>query len=91
MTRQDADRGAFKTPDASRRQRAPALHARRLDRGRCARWSSSTTAGGTKNPWLSAKIFPLGLTDDEMDALVAFMEALDSDLPPEVHPHAFPQ
>ena len=47
--------------------------------------------GGTKNPWLSAKIFPLGLTDAEIDALVAFMRALDSDLPLEVPPTSFPQ
>jgi cytochrome c peroxidase len=47
--------------------------------------------GGTKNPRLSAKIFPLGLTGQEIDALVAFMEALDSDLPPELPPTTFPQ
>jgi cytochrome c peroxidase len=90
VTRNDVDRGAFKTPtlrDVSRH--APYLHD----------GSSKTlrdvvllyNRGGNKNPWLSPKAQPLGLADADIDALVAFMKALDSDLPVEGHLTSFPR
>ncbi len=90
VTGQDVDRGAFKTPtlrDVS--LRAPYLHdgSARTLRDVVELYNR----GGVANPWLSAKVFPLGLTDTDMDALVAFMKALESDLPPEVPPTTFPQ
>lgn len=90
VTGLDADRGAFKTPtlrDVSKH--APFLHdgsARTLREV-----VELYNRGGNKNPWLSAKVFPLGLTDAEMDALVAFMQALDSNLPVETPPTSFPR
>ncbi len=47
--------------------------------------------GGTPNPHLSAKIRSLNLTDDEIDALVAFMEALEGEGYMDTPPAAFPQ
>ena len=90
VTKQDADRGAFKTPTL----RDVARHAPYLHDG-----SSKTlrdvvllyNRGGNKNPWLSPKVQPLGLTDAEIDALVAFMKALDSNLPVEEHLTALPR
>ena len=35
--------------------------------------------GGEKNPWLDAKIKPLNLTESEIDALVALMQALEGE------------
>jgi cytochrome c peroxidase len=90
VTGQDVDRGAFKTPTL----RDVTRHAPYMHDGSIATLREVVelyNRGGTKNPWLSAKIFPLGLTDEEMNALVAFMEALDSDIPPEIPPARFPQ
>lgn len=90
VTGQDVDRGAFKTPtlrDVSRH--GPYLHDGSAKSLR--EVVALYNRGGVKNPWLSAKVFPLGLTDADMDALVAFMNALDSHLPPEVPPTSFPQ
>ena len=46
--------------------------------------------GGHPNPYLDPKIEVLELTDEEIDALVAFMEALEGegyfDTPPAVFP-----
>jgi cytochrome c peroxidase len=90
VTGQDVDRGAFKTPTL----RDVTTHAPYMHDGSVGTLREAVelyNRGGTKNPWLSAKIFPLGLTDAEIDALVAFMRALDSDVPPEVPPTSFPR
>jgi cytochrome c peroxidase len=87
---QEADRGAFKTPtlrDVSRH--GPFMHDGSIRTLR--EVVEFYNRGGNPNPWLSAKVFPLGLTDPEIDALVAFMKALDSDLPPETPPSTFPR
>jgi cytochrome c peroxidase len=47
--------------------------------------------GGEKNPWLDAKVKPLKLTEQEIDALVAFMQALDGEGYQDTAPAAFPQ
>jgi cytochrome c peroxidase len=90
VTGQGGDRGAFKTPSL----RDVTRHAPYMHDGSIATLRHVVelyNLGGTKNPWLSVKIFPLGLTGAEMDALVAFMRALDSDLPPKIPPTRFPQ
>jgi cytochrome c peroxidase len=90
VTKQEVDLGAFKTPtlrDVSRH--APYMHDGSVRTLR--EVVELYDRGGTRNPWLSAKIFPLGLTDHEIDALVAFLKSLDSDLPVETPPAAFPR
>ena len=47
--------------------------------------------GGEKNPWLDPKVKPLKLTDAEIDALVAFMQALDGEGYQDTPPAVFPQ
>ncbi len=47
--------------------------------------------GGEKNPRLDPKIKPLRLTDAEVDALVAFMQALAGEGYEDTAPAAFPQ
>jgi cytochrome c peroxidase len=90
VTGRPADRGAFKTPTLRDVSRHPPF----LHDGSAATLREVVelyNRGGTKNPHLSPKMFPLGLTDEEMDALVAFMEALDSPLPFDTPPAAFPR
>lgn len=89
VTGEDVDRGAFKTPslrDVSKR--APYMHDGSIETLR--ETVELYNRGGNPNPHLSGKIFPLGLTDEEIDALVAFMRALDSGLPPEPLLTVFP-
>jgi len=75
VTKRDADRGRFKTPTLRNVTRtAPYMHD----------GSEATlrdvmllyNRGGNANPNLDAKMKPLGLSDDEIDAMVAFMHAL---------------
>jgi len=47
--------------------------------------------GGTRNPWLSERIVPLPLSDEDVDALVAFMNALDGEGYADVPPPSFPR
>jgi cytochrome c peroxidase len=47
--------------------------------------------GGTPNPWLSERIRPLPLSPHEVDALVAFMRALDGTGFEDVAPRVFPR
>ena len=47
--------------------------------------------GGNPNPTLDPKIQPLDLNDEEIDALVAMMEALDSEGYQDTPPSAFPE
>lgn len=90
FTGNPADRGAFKTPtlrDVSRHP--PYLHD-----GSAATLRDVVVfynRGGKSNPGLSGKVYPLGLTDPEMDAIVEFMKALDSDLPFDHQPTKFPR
>ncbi len=73
FTKKEADRGAFKTPTLRNiKDTAPYMHD----------GSQKTLAevvefydkGGHKNPWLSPKVKPLGLTVAEKADLVRFME-----------------
>ena len=76
------DKGAFKTPtlrDVARR--GPYMH----DGGKeaLADVVAFYNAGGTKNPWLSGQVRPLGLAPREQADLVEFMEALTGQIDPE--------
>jgi cytochrome c peroxidase len=74
----DADNGAFKTPtlrDVSKH--APYMHDGSVPTLRNV--VELYNAGGRANPWQDKKISPLKLAPDEIDALVAFLEALDGE------------
>jgi cytochrome c peroxidase len=47
--------------------------------------------GGEKNPWLDPKVKPLMLTEQEIDAIVAFMQSLEGEGYQDTPPAAFPQ
>ena len=47
--------------------------------------------GGHPNPYLDPKIEALNLTEEEIDALVAFMEALEGEGYEDTAPVTFPQ
>lgn len=90
VTKEEKDRGAFKTPtlrDVSRH--APYMHdgSQKTLREVVEYYNK----GGTPNETLDANIKPLNLTPDEVDALVAFMEALDGEGYQDEAPKAFPQ
>ena len=76
VTGQEADRGAFKTPPLRDvRFTAPYMHD-----GSVATLEEVIELydrGGEPNPWLDAKMKPLGLTAQEKADLLAFMHALD--------------
>ncbi len=90
VTNEEADRGAFKTPTV----RDVSKHAPYMHDG-----SQKTlkevvefyNKGGQRNPTLDANMKPLGLTSEEVDALVAFMEALDGEGYQDTPPTAFPK
>jgi cytochrome c peroxidase len=74
----DADTGAFKTPALREvTKHAPYMHDGSLATLRDV--MDHYNKGGTPNPWLSPKMQALNLTDEELDALVAFMHALDGE------------
>jgi cytochrome c peroxidase len=75
VTGDDADRGAFKTPGL----REVHLHAPYMHDGSIATLREVVdhyVNGAFQNPSLSDKMEEVDLTDEEIDALVAFMEAL---------------
>ena len=89
VTGRETDKGAFKTPtlrDVSKR--APYMHDGSMATLR--EVMDLYNRGGEKNPHLDTKMAPLKLTDAEIAALIAFMEALDGegyqDTPPAVFP-----
>jgi cytochrome c peroxidase len=90
VTGKVADTGAFKTPtlrDVSRR--APYMHD-----GSVATLRETVLLydrGGTANPWLSPDVKPLHLTPGEVDALVAFLGALDGEGFQDEAPRSFPR
>lgn len=78
VTGLDSDRGAFKTPGLRETTKhAPYMHDGSLATLRDVMLHYD--AGGHANPWLSPKMKPLGLTGEEIDALVAFMGALEGE------------
>jgi cytochrome c peroxidase len=90
VTKQPDDRGAFKTPtlrEVSRR--APYMHDGSIATLR--EVVELYNRGGEKNPFLDPKIEPLHLTAAEVDALVAFMQALDGEGYQDTPPSSFPE
>jgi cytochrome c peroxidase len=90
VTGQARDTGAFKTPtlrDVSRR--APYMHD-----GSVATLRETVELydrGGLANPWLSPDVKPLQLSPREVEALVAFLQALDGEGFDDVAPRSFPR
>jgi len=84
------DRGAFKTPGL----RDVAKHAPYMHDGSIATLRDVVefyNRGGTRNPWLSQRLGPLGLTTEDIDALVAFLEALNGEGYQDPAPRYFPK
>ena len=89
VTKTDNDRGAFKTPTL----RDVTLHAPYMRDGPVPTLRAVVeiyNQGGIPNGYLDPKIKPLGLTDDEVDALVKFMEALKGEGYLDKPPNSFP-
>jgi cytochrome c peroxidase len=90
VTGQAQDTGAFKTPtlrDVSRR--APYMHDGSVATLREA--VELYDRGGLANPWLSPDVKPLRLSPREVEALVAFLQALDGEGFEDVAPRSFPR
>ena len=86
----ERDRGAFKTPglrDVSKH--APYMHDGSLSTLRDV--VEFYNRGGTPNPGLSKRIRPLRLTPQDVDALVAFLQALDGEGYQDRAPKHFPR
>ena len=90
VTKNPADRGAFKTPTLREvTRRAPYMHDGSIATLR--EVVELYNRGGVKNPNLDPKLAPLGLTDAEIDALVAFLKTLEGEGYQDVPPKTFPQ
>ena len=90
VTGSRADRGRFKTPglrDVSKH--APYMHDGSLATLR--EVVEFYNRGGVANPFRSGRITPLGLTPDDVDALVAFLQALDGEGYADRAPSLFPR
>ncbi len=84
------DTGAFKTPTLREvTKHAPYMHDGSV--GTLAETVEHYNRGGTPNPHLSPKVRPLGLSPREVEALVAFMQALDGEGYLDTPPGSFPQ
>ncbi|MDP2319015.1 MAG: cytochrome c peroxidase [Acidobacteriota bacterium] len=84
------DRGRFKTPGL----RDVAKHAPYMHDGSLATLRDVVefyNRGGNRNPWQSRRIVPLGLTAEEVDELVAFLEALNGEGYEDRPPRYFPR
>jgi cytochrome c peroxidase len=90
VTRVEKDLGAFKTPtlrDCSKH--APYMHdgsMRTLEEAVLHYWR-----GGFENPWLSERMRPVPMTRDDLEALVAFLRALDGEGYQDTAPSSFPE
>lgn len=80
ITQVEKDKGAFKTPTVRNvALSAPYMHdGSQKTLAEVVEWYNK---GGHKNDWLSDRIKPLNLTDQEKQDLVAFMEACTGDYP----------
>jgi len=89
VTKKDEDRGAFKTPTLREvSSRSPYMHDGSI--GTLREVVELYVRGGESNPQLSGKVSELDLSETEIDALVAFMEALDGEGFMDEPPAAFP-
>jgi cytochrome c peroxidase len=90
VTKEEKDLGAFKTPTLREiTKHAPYMHDGSLVTLR--ETVEIYDDGGHPNPYLDPKIEVLDLTVEEIDALVAFMEALEGEGYFDTPPAAFPQ
>ena len=91
VTRDPRDRGAFKTPTL----REITKHAPYMHDGSMATLREVVefyNRGGNANPWLDPKMkLRERLTEDEIDAIVAFLETLEGEGYQDTPPKAFPQ
>lgn len=88
--RREADRGSFKTPTL----REVTKHAPYMHDGSLATLREVVefyNRGGVRNPWLDPKIKPLNLTSEDIDALVAFLQALEGEGYQDTPPDSFPE
>jgi cytochrome c peroxidase len=90
VTKKPMDRGAFKTPTLREvTKHPPYMHdGSQKTLHEVVEWYNR---GGEKNPQLDPKMSPLHLTPQEIDALVAFMAALEGEGYQDKAPAAFPQ
>jgi len=85
-----ADMGAFKTPGLrDLTKRSPYMHDG--SHATLREVVQLYNRGGNPNPTLSPKIKPLGLTDKEVDAIVAFLQSLDGEGYEDTAPALFPE
>ncbi len=90
ITNQESEKGAFKTPTVREvTHRAPYMHDGSIETLR--EVVELYNRGGDPNPYLDPKIKALDLSEEEIDALVAMMEALDGEGYLDTPPGAFPQ
>jgi cytochrome c peroxidase len=90
VSHQPEDRGAFKTPGLREvTRRAPYMHDGSMATLR--EVVDHYVKGGFPNPHLSPKIRPLDLKEAEIEALVAFLEALEGEGYQDEAPDAFPE
>lgn len=90
VTKKKGDIGAFKTPSL----RDVSKHAPYMHDGSIATLKEVVelyNRGGHKNPWLDAQMTPLYLSADDVDALVAYLHALDGEGYYDPGPKSFPQ
>jgi len=90
VTGDPADRGRFKTPSL----REVTKHPPYMHDGSIATLREVVahySRGGVSNPALDVRLEPLELTDDEIDALVAFLGALEGEGYLDTAPEAFPR
>lgn len=90
VSKKDEDKGAFKTPtlrDVSKH--GPFMHDGSMKTLR--EVVEHYNKGGIPNPHLSSRIKPLNLTEDEVLALVKFMEALNGEGYEDTAPLIFPK
>lgn len=90
VSKKDEDRGAFKTPtlrDVTRH--APYMHDGSILTLR--QVVEHYNKGGHANPWLDPKMRLLNLTEDEVDAVVALLQALEGEGYQDTPPAVFPQ
>ena len=90
ITGVESELGAFKTPTVREvTKRAPYMHDGSVATLR--EVVELYNRGGEANPHLDPKIQPLNLSDEEIDALVAMMEALEGEGYMDTPPTTFPQ
>ena len=90
ITKNTDEMGAFKTPGLREvTKHPPYMHDGSIKTLR--EVVAHYNKGGNPNPHLSKKIHPLNLTDKQIDAIVAFMKALDGEGYMDKAPAAFPQ